>query len=343
MVTGNNPFGGFMPAVRNNSDALLQAGIGLLSGRTANEQAAMGLQGFAQGRQQTKTMDYIMREAPPDLARAVQAGVISPAEAFSTMYQAKTKKAPLQINGKLVDPDTYQVLADFSSSREQEETFFGNPIPITNPDGSTIYGQIGNRGSFRPIQLGEGQTFAPPVKTVDMGTGTALIGPGGNQVGVVQKDIAGAESQKALGQARGEAAASAPGDLQAGLNAKALIEQIKTSPYLDRGTGMSSVLSNIPGTGGYDFQNLVDQAKSGAFLTAIQQMRGLGALSNAEGGAATQAVTRMNTATSKEAFLKAVEDYEAIIDQGIARAQSRMPAGAAPAGGTDYKTKYGLD
>jgi hypothetical protein len=329
--------------LKNNSQGLTQAGIGLLSGRNPQEQFAMGAQGFMQGQQANKTAQWVAQNAPPEIAQAVQAGVISPAEAFQAMTQAKTKKAPLQINGKLVDPETYQVLADFSSSREQEETFFGNPIPITNPDGSTVYGQIGNRGSFRPIQLGEGQTFAPPVKTVDMGTGTALIGPGGTQVGVVQKDLAGAESEKALGQARGEAAASAAGDLQAGLNAKALIEQIKTNPYLDRGTGMSSVLSNVPGTGGYDFQNLVDQAKSGAFLTAIQQMRGLGALSNAEGGAATQAVTRMNTATSKEAFLKAVDDYEKIIDQGIARAQSRMPAGAAPAGGMDYKTKYGLD
>lgn len=106
---------------------------------------------------------------------------------------------------------------------------------------------------------------------------------------------------------------------------------------------MSSILNNIPGTGGYDFQNLVDQAKSGAFLTAIQQMRGLGALSNAEGSTATQAVTRMNTATSEEAFLKALDDYEKIIDQGIARAQSRMPASAAPSGAMDYRTKYGLE
>lgn len=329
--------------LRNNSQGLTQAGIGLLSGRNPQEQFAMGAQGLMQGQQANKTAQWVAQNAPPEIAQAVQAGVITPADAFKALTEAKTKKSPIQINGKLVDPETYQVLADFSSSREQDETFFGNPIPITNPDGSTVYGQIGNRGSFRPIQLGEGQTFAPPVKTVDVGTGTALIGPGGNQVGVLEKDIAGAESQKALGQARGEAAASAPGDLQAGLNAKALIEQIKTNPYLDRGTGMSSVLSNVPGTGGYDFQNLVDQAKSGAFLTAIQQMRGLGALSNAEGGAATQAVTRMNTATSKEAFLKAVEDYEAIIDQGIARAQSRMPAGAAPGGAMDYKTKYGLD
>lgn len=333
-----------MDFLRNNSQGLTQAGVGLLTGRNPQEQFAMGAQGFMQGQQANKTAQWVAQNAPPEIAQAVQAGVISPADAFQAMTQAKTKKAPLQINGKLVDPETYQVLADFSTSREQDENFYGNPIPVQNADGTISYGQIGNRGTFRPIQIGENQSFAPPVKTVDTATGTALIGPGAAPMGVIEKDLAGAAREKALGDAQGNAAASAPGDLQAGMNAKALIEQIKTSPYLDRGTGMSSVLSNIPGTGGYDFQNIVDQAKSGAFLTAIQQMRGLGALSNAEGGAATQAVTRMNTATSKEAFLKAVQDYEMIIDQGIARAQSRIPGGAAaPAGATDYKSKYGLD
>lgn len=115
MAMAPKPFSGFMPAIRNNSDALLQAGIGLLSGRTANEQAALGLQGFSQGRQENKTKQWIAQNAPPEIAQAVQAGVISPADGFKMLSEAKTKRAPLQINGKLVDPDTYQVLADFST------------------------------------------------------------------------------------------------------------------------------------------------------------------------------------------------------------------------------------
>lgn len=115
MVMGPNPFGSFMPAVRDNSDALLQAGIGLLSGRTANEQAAMGLQGFAQGRQDNKTKQWIAQNAPPEIAQAVQAGVITPADGFKMLTASKTKRAPLEVNGRLVDPDTYQVLADFSN------------------------------------------------------------------------------------------------------------------------------------------------------------------------------------------------------------------------------------
>lgn len=313
-----------MDWLRNNSQGLTQAGIGLLSGRNPQEQFALGAQGFMQGQQANKTAQWVAQNAPPEIAQAVQAGVISPAEAFQAMTQAKTKKAPLQINGKLVDPDTYQVLADFSSSREQDETFFGNPIPITNPDGTTVYGQIGNRGSFRPIQLGEGQTFAPPVKTVDTGTGTALIGPGGSQMGVITKDIAGAEAQQKIGAAQGSAIASAPADIQAGENALALLESIKNDPAKAWGVGGTSIFNAIPGSSGKGFQRKVDQATSGAFLTAIEQMKGMGALSNAEGQTATAAVTRMDTALSEEDFNAALADYERIVRQGVDRAKARL-------------------
>lgn len=158
--------------------------------------------------------------------------------------------------------------------------------------------------------------------------GTQFVNPRTNEV--IPKDLAGAERAKEVGTAQGKQAASAPGDISAAEQALGVLEQIKTDPYLDRGTGLSSVGNYIPGTGGYDFDALVEQAKSGAFLTAIQQLRGLGALSNAEGQTATAAVTRMKTGLSKEAFLKAVNDYEAVIKKGMAQAQARLGGGAQP-------------
>lgn len=110
-----------MDFLRNNSQGLTQAGIGLLSGRTPQEQFAMGAQGFMQGQQANKTAQWVAQNAPPEIAQAVQAGVISPADAFKALTEAKTKKAPLQINGKLVDPDTYQVLADFSDKPKADD------------------------------------------------------------------------------------------------------------------------------------------------------------------------------------------------------------------------------
>lgn len=180
------------------------------------------------------------------------------------------------------------------------------PQWFQNPDGTFGYGVQGKDGSFKPVQPPPGATMLDPrTLNSEKAFGTAT------------------------GKASGEATAAAPGDIASGQAALNIIDQIRTSPELDWATGFSAGMggNRIPGTGRYDFQNLVDQAKSGAFLTAVQEMRGLGSLSNAEGGAATQAITRMDTATSKDAFLKALADYEAIVQRGIARAQARLNAG----------------
>lgn len=123
LATGNPqspPFGGFMPMISRNSDALLQAGMGLLSGRTPQEQAALGFQGFAQGRKLNMTLDYLDKNYP-EFAQAARAGVLTPSEALIQANASRTKKAPLEINGRLVDPDTYQVLADFSDKPKADD------------------------------------------------------------------------------------------------------------------------------------------------------------------------------------------------------------------------------
>lgn len=202
--------------------------------------------------------------------------------------------------------------------------FFGTPVPFENPDGTISFGQLGKDGTFKPIDLPEGATPAPTTRQVDTGTEIVTMDIYGNVLSRQPKDIRGAAIEKAVGEGEGAAIAGAAGDIAAGETALDLIEQIKTHPELPNATGFTSFANAIPGTSRYGFQNLVEQAKSGAFLTAIQEMRGLGSLSNAEGQTATAAVTRMNTALSKDDFLKAVADYEAIIRRGVKKAQDRL-------------------
>jgi hypothetical protein len=49
-----------------------------------------------------------------------------------------------------------------------------------------------------------------------------------------------------------------------------------------------------------------------------------------EGQAATAAVTRINTATSKKAFIDALDDYRKIVESARERAIRRAPGQAAP-------------
>ena len=140
-----------------------------------------------------------------------------------------------------------------------------------------------------------------------------------------------AEQAKQEAKTGVEQRAAAPADIAAADDALSLIDSIKNDPARKAATGMSSVLNAIPGTQGYDFNQKVEQLKSGAFMTAIQQLRGMGALSNAEGQTATRAVTRLNTAMTEEGFLDALSEYETIVKNGRKKAAKILgEQGAAP-------------
>ncbi|OCP36733.1 phage tail tip lysozyme [Ensifer sp. LC163] len=113
---------------------------------------------------------------------------------------------------KQSDPN-YQMDLDYRRAqieklnREAEtggENFFGNPVAVQNEDGSIAYGQIGNKGTFRPIKLGEGQSFAPPTRTVDTGTETILMDQAGNVISRTPKQNREAERDKAIGSGEGK-------------------------------------------------------------------------------------------------------------------------------------------
>lgn len=109
---------GPMDFLRTNNMALTQLGLGLLSGQNAQQQAALGAQGLAQGINTNKTMQFLAKSYP-ELAQAVQSGAMSPGDAWKMAYtqklEAQKPRSPLEVNGRLVDPTTYEVLADFST------------------------------------------------------------------------------------------------------------------------------------------------------------------------------------------------------------------------------------
>lgn len=84
----SNGGAGFMPTLRNNSDMLLQTGLGLLSGRTANEQAAMGLKGFSDARKQNMTLKAL-EKYDPELAQLAASGGIPMGDALKFAYQKR--------------------------------------------------------------------------------------------------------------------------------------------------------------------------------------------------------------------------------------------------------------
>lgn len=82
----------------------------------------------------------------------------------------------------------------------------------------------------------------------------------------------------------------------------------------------------IPFTPARDFSNRLDQLRGGAFLQAIQAMRGTGPVTNIEGDKATAALNRMKTSTSEAEFRAAAADFDQALANGvqISRQSARM-------------------
>lgn len=115
-----------------------------------------------------------------------------------------------------------------------------------------------------------------------------------------------------------------------------LIDNLLASEGFESAIGpIQSRLPTVRGSTA-DAEAMLNQIRGVAFLDSIQEMRGLGALSNAEGDAATRAATRMQAATSEQGFREAAEDFKAIMREGLARMQAkagveqRMPAPSIP-------------
>lgn len=126
------------------------------------------------------------------------------------------------------------------------------------------------------------------------------------------------------GKTEAEMALAAPLEINSAEDTLRYIEEIRNHPGREWGTGMSSWTGMIPGTDAYDFATRVDQLGGGAFLTAIGEMQGMGALSNQEGQTAKAAIARLSRAQSEGEFMAALADYERIINRGRERAMKRL-------------------
>ena len=107
-----------------------------------------------------------------------------------------------------------------------------------------------------------------------------------------------------------------------------LINRIKTSPYLD------GVLGKVegqlkPGTvTGFlglnqsetDLIQIIDNLENSVFLSAFQDLKGGGQITELEGEKAQRAIVNLSRVRSREEFLQALKDYQDVIDAGATRA-----------------------
>lgn len=198
-----------------------------------------------------------------------------------------------------------------------------NPIWGQDAQGNLVPMQPNSRGEAVQTKLPPGITPTKGVQRIDAGTHFVLINQmTGQTIGVIPKDVAGKEQQEALGQAAGKAEADLPRVTANAERALQTIEAIRNHPGKQYGVGAAGVVPGVPGTAQRGFVNLVDQAKGQTFLEAFNSLKGGGAITEAEGARATQALARLDRAQRPEDFEAALADLEAVVRRGLATAQS---------------------
>lgn len=177
------------------------------------------------------------------------------------------------------------------------------------------------------------------------------VAMGGNQIQgaqyspALQGQISGAKAfEKTVEEDRAKAIADAPRVIDNANEALRLADALVTHPGMKQAVGASSLLGlqKVPGTEAKDFMNRLDQIRGGAFLEAFNTLKGGGQITEVEGKKATDAIARMDNATSEDAFKQAVADYQSVIRTGVERAKRKAGAHPPAQGGAPTRTQSGV-
>lgn len=99
------------------------------------------------------------------------------------------------------------------------------------------------------------------------------------------------------------------------------IKELKEAPGLKSAVGMSSMLPTRPGSDAANFEAKLDTFKAQTFLPMVQSMKGMGALSDAEGKKLTDAVGALDPKMSEKEFTKSLDRIEGQLRGKLANAQ----------------------
>lgn len=251
---------------------------------------------------------------------------------------ARGPERPIVAGNRVLDPkDPSKVLADLRETPEerklrleQEAEIKGRvdrpqygltPIWGQDANGNPVLLQPSNRGGVLPVQFPSGIKPAEPFDKIDTGTSILYVDKvNRNVIKEVPKNVAGKAAQEAAGGKVGDAVATAPNALAAADQITRNLDALEKHPGLSLGTGLTSWTSAIPGTPQADFESRRQQLQGQAFLQMYQQLKGGGAITEAEGAKASAALARLQTAVSEKDFRTALQEFrrEVGVLRGIA-------------------------
>lgn len=97
------------------------------------------------------------------------------------------------------------------------------------------------------------------------------------------------------------------------------LDRLNQSPGLSRSVGLYSKVLTIPGSDSANFQAELETFKSQAFLPQVAQLKGMGALSDAEGKKLSAAVGALDPSMSEKAFRESINRIKATMSTARGR------------------------
>lgn len=226
-----------------------------------------------------------------------------------------------------------------------------NLVYGTDVNGNTVAFQTSKGGGLRPVEYPNGVKPSPGMSFQDMGT---YILPVNTKTGApgapMQKDVAGAETEKARGKGVGEAQVNLPVIEGAANMMLGSIDSLLNDAYLPKMTGpVNARLPNLTGDAAR-VQSKMDQIKGQTFLQAYNTLKGGGQITEVEGAKAEAAIARLNAAQNLDDYKGALGDLRDVVNGVITRARKSAGQGgstnAAPppdAGGFKEGDYFGSD
>jgi hypothetical protein len=139
----------------------------------------------------------------------------------------------------------------------------------------------------------------------------SILGDDGKPVFVREGEAVGRTpfTAKTLAQETAEAAAT-QANAQREIDTQSALDNIGeliAHPGRKLATGKTSFMSVVPGTNAYDFNAKLETFKAQTFIPMVSALKGMGALSDAEGKKLQAAVGALDPSMSEEAFVKELE------------------------------------
>jgi hypothetical protein len=305
--------GGFFgPQGRDTRQRLALA----LEGLTQNpNQALIGqiqtdIQGRETARQSNATAAWLRSRGRDDLAAALEAGASPQAVLAEAIRPAAGPERGVVVGNDIVDPITGNIIY---KGPEQEALI---------PAGFVQLDLQARAAGFKPRAEGGDGSYEDFMAT--RGSGLAA-------------------EARAIGAARGEATAAAPGELALFNTIEFQVNDLLNDPYLPNMLGpVQGRLPNVSAEAAR-VQGKMNQISGGAFLQARQLLKGGGAITDFESRKAEEAFLLMNTAQNEEDFRKAMQNFLDAVRAGLPKLQTAAPAAggvATPEGLSQDDLRY---